>query len=247
MADEVGTRVLPELARIASELGPALAPAAHRELLTSITVAARRLFHAEACSIALVSDDETELVFHVATGGAEEDIVGMRVPIGEGIAGWVALAGQPLAIEDVSQDPRFAADFAASTGYVPRSILATPMETERQIIGVIEVLDRDPEADGSADMELLALFANQAALAIENSRAFGELGKTLFQAAALASDDHGVRAALDQVAATADGPTQELAELSAVFAELGRLGPAERVAATRLVRQFLDYVRGEST
>jgi GAF domain-containing protein len=244
VADEVGPRILPELARIASELGPALAPPAHRELLTSITVAARRLFHAEACSIALVSDDETELVFHVATGGAEEDIVGMRVPVGEGIAGWVVLAGQPLAIEDVQQDPRFAADFAASTGYLPRSILATPMETERRIIGVIEVLDRNRDADGSADMELLALFADQAALAIENSRSFGELGTALFQAAAHASNDGDVRAALERVAEDAEGPTAELAELAGVFAELGRLGPAERRTATRLVKDYLDYVQG---
>src|SRR5690606_6615317 len=147
-------------------LGPALAPTGHQELLTSITAAARRIFRAEACSIAVLSDDETELVFRAATGGAEEEIVGSRLPFGEGIAGWVTLTGQPLAVQQVEDDPRFAAGFAAQLGYLPRSILAVPMETERGVIGVVEILD----ATGPAghDIELLSLFATQAALAIEN-------------------------------------------------------------------------------
>lgn len=234
-----------ELARIAAEMGPALAPAGHLELLRSITDAAKDLFAAAACSLALLTDDQSELVFHVASGAGAEDVVGMRIPSSAGIAGWVVTSGQPIAIEDVRRDARFASSFAESTGYVPTSILAMPLETDRRMIGVISVLDRRSAGSGvgeaNEDMKTLALFARQAALAIENSRVFGDLGRVLFEAAADASDHYSD--ALRAVAAGAPRPSSEYAELAAHLAELGRLGPDERLAATRLVGHFLDYLR----
>jgi hypothetical protein len=147
-----------------------------------------------------------------------------------------------------------------------------PLQTEREVLGVIELLDQRADAPaGRRDMELLGLFARQAALAIEASRVFGELGQALFQAVALAAADRPrapdpARApdqapapdqardlgrgrdpelvrALDDLARRARGPAAELAELAGVFAELGQAGPAERAAATRLVREFLAYAR----
>lgn len=239
---DMAEQVAAALARIASELGPALAPPGHLELLTSITATARRLFDAGACSILMLSEDESELIFTAASGGADIELLDRRLPAGEGIAGWVTLTGQPLAVQQVENDPRWAAGFAATTGYHPQSILAVPMETSRGVIGVIEVLDASPSA--AQDMELLALFATQAALAIEGARAFGELGRALFEAAGSASEGTELSDALDQVAAGSPAPSAELAELAAAFAELGQVGPAERAAATRLVRDFLAYVRG---
>jgi GAF domain-containing protein len=235
-------QVAAALARIASELGPALAPPGHLELLTSITTTARRLFDAGACSILTLSEDESELIFAAASGGADIELLDQRMPAGEGIAGWVALTGLPLAVQLVESDPRWASGFAATTGYRPRSILAVPMETSRGVIGVLEVLDASPTA--GQDMELLALFATQAALAIEGARAFGELGRALFTAAGNASHTEDLSAALDQVAADSPAPSAGLADLAAAFAELGQVGPTERAAATRLVREFLAYVRG---
>ena len=237
--------VLKDIARVATELGPALVPAGHMELLNSITEAAQRLFHAAACSLALLTDDQSELVFHVASGAGAEDVVGMRIPSSQGIAGWVVTSGQPIAIENVQSDARFRRDVAESTGYVPTSIFAMPLETERRMIGVISVLDREP-GEGAQDMELLALFARQAALAIENSRVFTELGKALFDAVGRAADGNGVSAALQGVAADIDGPSSELAELAGYFNELALLGAEERAGATKLVGHFLDYVRSRN-
>jgi hypothetical protein len=71
----------------------------------------------------------------------------MRIPAGQGIAGWVLASGQPIELSDVTHDPRFARDVAERTGYVPRSILAMPVEGSQQTLGVLEVLDRG-RADG---------------------------------------------------------------------------------------------------
>jgi GAF domain-containing protein len=239
-ADEI----LKELGQLAANLGPALTPAGHDELLRSITEAARRLFDAAACSLALLEENQETLVFHVASGAGEEDVIGLRVPINRGIAGWVVTSGQPIAINDVTKDPRFARDVAESTGYVPRSILAMPLETEREMLGVIEVLDRGPGGvAGSNDMELLGLFARQAALAIENSRVFAGLGRALFTAAARGAEDGDLTKALEEYARTASSPDADLAQLAAYFNELSLRGPDERRAATALLGEFANYLK----
>ena len=240
-------RLLEQVAALAADLGPALAPVGQLELLRSITAAARELFDAAACSLALLDEAQETLTFHVASGAGAQEVVGQRVPVDRGIAGWVVSSGQPVAVADVARDPRFAADVAAATGYVPRSVLAMPLQTEREVLGVIELLDQRADAPaGRRDMELLGLFAGQAALAIEASRVFSSLGQALFQAVGLAAaGDRDLVWALDDLARHAPGPAAELAELAGVFARLGQAGPAERAAATRLVREFLAYATGD--
>jgi GAF domain-containing protein len=241
--DDVERSALRELARVTTDVGVALFPAGHDELLHSIISTARTLFDAEACSIALLDEDQDELIFHVASGGAERAIVGMRVPVGTGIAGWVVASGQPIAIQDVADDPRFARGVAESTGYMPSSILATPLETERDVIGVIEILDlRRGGLQSPKDLDLLALFAHQAALALESARVFSELGRALFAAAAHMAEGEDVVAALERVAGEAH-PSGGPAEVAARFAELARLGPKECAAASKLLGAFLTYVR----
>jgi GAF domain-containing protein len=245
--DDQSRNVLREVARVAEGLGPALAPVGHEELLRSITEAAKDLFGAAACSLALLDETQSELVFYVASGEGAESVEGMRMPASQGIAGWVVTSGQPMAIEDVARDPRFATNLAESTGYVPKSILAMPMQTERQMIGVISVLDRRRAGEeGTRDMELLGLFARQAALAIENSRVFNELGRALFRAVGAAANGGDLTDALNEVARGAEEPLGELAELAAHFNELGRAGPAERQGAVRLLGEFVHYLHARA-
>ncbi len=235
---------LTQLAQLAANIGPALVPTGHLELLRSMTSAAKDLFGAAACSLALLDEDEEELVFHVASGAGAEDVVGMRVPVGRGIAGWVVTSGQPIAISDVRRDPRFASEVAESTGYVPRSIMAMPLETERVMLGVISVLDRSADGrDDRKDLELLSLFAGQAALAIENSRVFSDLGRTLLEAVASAAEGAELRDGLLREAGRAPGPEEDMASLAALFNELSRAGPEERRVVTRMVAEFLTYLR----
>jgi GAF domain-containing protein len=233
--------ILSQVAQLATDLGPLLVPSGHEALLESITSTARSIFEAAACSVALVDESTEELVFYVASGAGAEDVTGMRIPASRGIAGYVLMSGQPIAIADVRSDPRFASDVAEVTGYVPQSILAMPLETERSTIGVISVLDRT--SSGARDMELLALFARQAALAIENSRIFSELGATLFGVLEAAASGRELREALHDAAGTTTMPNPDLAELAAHIRELTEFGPDERRAATQLVGEFLAYVR----
>lgn len=235
--------LLRDVARLADELGPALAPSGQLELLRSITDAAKSIFEAAACSLALLDNDDSELVYYVASGAGAEDVVGMRMPSGQGIAGWVVMSGQPIAIEDVRQDPRFAQSFAESTGYVPTSILAMPLETERKMLGVISVLDRRSDgSEGSHDMELLSLFARQAALGIENLGVFSRLGHELLRAVGEAGDGD-LTTTLLRLAEESEGPSAEMAELASHFNFLATAGEEERSAAVGILREFVNYIK----
>jgi GAF domain-containing protein len=71
-------------------------------------------------------------------------------------------------IEELEQDPRFAREAAESTGFVPNGLMAVPLLHNEDALGVLEVLDRPQQAAFSlAEMELLGLFANEAAIALD--------------------------------------------------------------------------------
>ncbi|MBA3347178.1 MAG: GAF domain-containing protein [Actinobacteria bacterium] len=142
--------------------------AQHRALLQSIVEAARAIFSARASSIFLHDEETDELVFEAAAGEGGGDVIGMRIPSGTGIAGWVLVTRQPLVLNDLAGDPRFARAVAEKTGYVPSALMAVPLLYEERALGVLQVLDRqEDERSALAEMELLGLFANQAAIALD--------------------------------------------------------------------------------
>ena len=151
------------------------------------------------------------------------------------------LSGQPLVVTDLHSDPRWAGT-APDAGYTPRSILAAPVATSERLLGVLEVLDRSEDRpEAAADLELLALVADQAALALEGARAFDDFGRRLLAATATAAardDQPQLAAVLSQAAAALGSPDGDLLELAALFGELGRLDPEDRRLAVRVVREF---------
>jgi len=140
----------------------------YRALLAAIVEVARSIFHAKASSILLLDEEAEELVFEAVVGQGEDTLLGTRFPAGKGIAGWVLATRTPLVIEDVHQDPRFAKDVAEDTGYVPSGLMAAPLLHDERALGVLSVLDRPEQSLFSLqEMELLGLFANQAAIAVD--------------------------------------------------------------------------------
>ena len=139
-----------------------------RSLLSAIVEVARSIFGAKASSIVLLDEQTDELVFEAVVGEGEDTLLGMRYPAGKGISGWVLATRTPLVIEDVRQDPRFASDVAEDTGYVPKGLMAAPLLHDEGALGVLSVLDRPEQSLFSLqEMELLGLFANQAAIAVD--------------------------------------------------------------------------------
>lgn len=140
----------------------------YRELLQSIVEVARAIFGARASSVFLFDEESDELIFEAVAGEGADELIGRRFPSSTGIAGWVLVTRQPLVVEELDKDPRFAREAAESTGFVPKGLMAVPLLHEDLALGVLEVLDRPQKAAFSlAEMELLGLFANEAAIALD--------------------------------------------------------------------------------
>src|SRR5687768_17229746 len=156
---------------LAASAGTIASPVSHSRLLEMIVEVAAHVISARAASLFLIDEESQELVFEVALGPKAQEVKKFRVPLGHGIAGLVALTGQPMAVSDAQHDPRQASDIARSVGYAPQSILCVPLFYSDEVTGVLQLLDKEnSDAFTSADMEILGMFANQAAVAIEQSR-----------------------------------------------------------------------------
>ena len=245
MADDA--RPFDELAQAAADLGPAIEPPGYQDLLVWIVNTAREVTGAEAASIAVLDQREEILRFVAASGTAGDQVVGIEMDAGRGIAGWALASGQSITISDAPSDPRFAADVAAKTGYTPRSVFAIPLESDAGTMGVMEILDAEEGRDHAEnESRVVTTLAYQAAVAIETTTLFRDLGRVLFRAAAVAAADDAVdvKEALEQVAERARGSRRALADMLEIFYEIGRLGPEERAAATDLLDTFLRYSQG---
>jgi GAF domain-containing protein len=166
-------------------------------LLRSIVDVARAIFGAKASSILLYDETTDELVFAAVSGEGEEALVGKRFPSGAGIAGWVLSSRTPLVLEDVQSDPRFARDVAERTGYVPNGLMAVPLLDDEVALGVLQVLDRPQRSRFTLqEMELLGLFAGQAAIALSLLRS-AQRARAALDGEGEASAVAGVAAALD--------------------------------------------------
>jgi len=128
-----------------------------------------RLLGVDSCSIMMLDQEKQELYIAAAIGLPEEVIEKTRIPIGEGISGYVARTGQPLFIEDSSKDKRF--DYTFRDSYQSRSILSIPLMRGDTVVGVLNATHRNSrEQLKPLDRALLELFAGQVAIAIGQAK-----------------------------------------------------------------------------
>jgi GAF domain-containing protein len=205
--------------RAAAAAGVLGADEGYRELLRSIVEVARAIFGARASSIFLLDEEADELVFEAVAGEGSESLLGTRLPSSTGVAGWVLSARTPLVLDDLSQDPRFARDVAERTGYVPNRLMAVPLLHEERALGVLQVLDREGERFSLEEMELLGLFAAQAAVALD-----------LLQRARRAR-------------ATLEGADEELGLVARLAAAVDARSEGDREAALRLLAALEQILR----
>jgi GAF domain-containing protein len=178
----------------------------YRSLLGATVEVARAIFRAKAASVFLLDEETEELVFEAVAGEGADTLVGQRFPADTGVAGWALVTRQPLVVDDLTKDTRFSREAAESTGFVPKGLMAVPLLAEDRALGVLEVLDRPQDSRFTlAEMDLLGLFANQAAIALDllqrarRARAAldggGDLGALARIAATLEEADDDRRAA----------------------------------------------------
>ena len=154
--------------RAAVAAGVLASEGSHRALLQATVEVARGIFYAKASSVLLYDERTDELVFEAVAGEGSDSLIGERLPSSTGIGGWVLVTRQPIVLDDVSQDPRFAEDAAKKTGFIPKGLMCVPLIHGEEPLGVLYVLDRPQQSRFSLEeMELLGLFGNQAAIALD--------------------------------------------------------------------------------
>jgi len=218
------------------------APASHQRLLEMIVETAASVISARAGALFLIDESAGDLVFQVAYGGKADEVKNIRVPLGHGIAGGVAQSGLPLAISHASDDPRWAKDIGERVDYIPESIVCVPLFYDDRVIGALELLDKDGATSFSPDdIHTLSLFANQAAVTIEQSRT--RLGTGALLASALG--ESGAREKLGEFGDVldADPAFRSSLELARLVREIARQGEGELETCRQILRAFADYLR----
>ncbi len=154
------------------ELGKAITSSLQLDqVLRTIMEKINEVLRPDTWSLLLMDQEKQELYFEIATGTGAGALRDVRVPVGQGIAGWVAKSGEAVVVPDTSKDSRFFAQVDEKTKMETRSIVAVPVRFREQSLGVIELINCvGPEGFSSRDMALLEALADYAAIAIENAR-----------------------------------------------------------------------------
>ena len=195
----------------------------YKEIRRRAMEATTRLMKAEAGSLLLVDEEKGQLHFDVVLGDKEEDIKTISLNFGEGIAGWVAQHGKPLIVNSPEKDRRFFKGVDEKTEFKTKNIICVPIKVKEKIIGVLEAVNK--QDGGRFDEEDLFLFtslADQAAIALDNSRLYRELEEMFFQTADSLSD------AIEQRDPYTGGHTQRVTLYSQAIGKYLQLKPSER-------------------
>ena len=166
-------RTVDELA-VLNEIGKALTSSLDiGEVMHVILAKVSELLKPRNWSLLLKDPATGELYFHASMGDGSDQLLGLRMQPGEGIAGWVAQHNQPLLLRNVAKDPRFSHKFDETSLFHTKSVLAVPLAFKGHTLGVIELVNAEGDALFSEeDLRILGTVAEFSAIAIENARNF---------------------------------------------------------------------------
>lgn len=149
-------------------------------LLELILDKAIELLDAEAGTFMMMDLDTGELEFRVARGPASEGLIGRRLPVGTGLAGTAAQTGQPIIVNNVSEDKRWFAQAQQETEVQTEALLTVPLLRHNAVWGVVQLINKRNKAPfDEEDQSLLTLFASQAVIAMENAHLLAQTDEAL--------------------------------------------------------------------
>ncbi len=206
-------------------------------LLELILEEAKEVVEADRCTIFILDEQRNLLWSRIAQGLERKDI---RLPVGQGIAGWVAEHNAVLNIPDVYADERFNRTVDHATGYRTRNILCVPMRgAGGELVGCVQALNRRGDTPfDEEDEELLLALGGQAAAAIQNTMLHESIEK-LFDGLVKASV-----IAIESRDPTTSGHSSRVADLTIALArEVDRVadGPYRDVTFSRREMRELRY------
>lgn len=235
-----------------------------QKTLTLVTDHTTRLMNVAAASVVLRDDASGEVWFAAASGEGSEAVIGLRMPLGQGIAGWVAQQGEAVIVPDVYADRRFFADVDKHSGFTTRSILCVPLQTKGHTIGAVEVMNKKNGTFNEDDLSALQALAIPAATAIENAQLYEKQIKTIKRLAETQSQlvQSAKLAAVGELAAgiahEINNPLTSIIGLTSLLLDLPEFSAAKNEAyedlqivneearrARDIVRSLLNFARAD--
>ncbi|MBK6748455.1 MAG: GAF domain-containing protein [Pyrinomonadaceae bacterium] len=198
--------------------------------------------NSEDASVLVREGELGDLRFLAATGKVADQLIGMHVPAGKGIAGFVLMSGQPMAVSDVGEDSTFYAEVDRATGYSTQTILATPLRFKDEIIGVLEFINRSgsqPFAPFTSDeLDTAAIYADSIA-SLVSAHESAKLLRDLSTKVLAESRESDLSAMRDWLAGTRNSAEhRERMDLAVLLREVAGRGDAER----KLCRELLESI-----
>ncbi|MCL4395859.1 MAG: GAF domain-containing sensor histidine kinase [Chloroflexi bacterium] len=145
-------------------------------LLALILSSAVDVMKADAGSLLLHDPQTNELVFEVVQGGSGKALLGKRIRMDQGLAGWVFTQRKPATVQDAEADQRHLSAIGETLHYRTYSLIAAPLIHKNDAIGVLEVINKKSgERFNTDDQELLMAFASQSAVVIDNARLYQQV------------------------------------------------------------------------
>ncbi len=145
------------------------------DILLRVLEEAQHLLDVFACSIWLVDEASGELICRQTTDPQSEILRGWRLSDGQGIADWVIRHGKSLIVADAQHDKRHFTGIDRKTGIFIHSILSVPLLFKSEVIGIIQVVDTEPNRFEKRDLYLMESLAATTSIAIRNARLFDDL------------------------------------------------------------------------
>ncbi len=161
------------------ELGKPLSKARTvKETIDAVMYQVGLVFRPVHWSLLLKDSKSNDMVFTAVTGSSRDKLQGLKLPEGEGIAGYIYSTGKPVIVKDVTKDKRFSSRIDQYTGFKTQSIIGVPLKTGKSVFGVIELINKlSGDTFKAVELKILSAIAEYAAIAIERSYYYQSLKK----------------------------------------------------------------------
>ena len=157
------------------------------QILLAIMDKMANFFGPERWSLLMIDPVEKDLYYAIAVGEDSSTLRGLRVPLGQGVAGWVAATGNPLVVPNVSLDPHWSSFARNHPDLNIHSIACVPIRSGENTLGVIQLLNSKLDLLSEYSISFLRILCDYAAIAIQNARSV-----TLIQELSITDDCTGL-------------------------------------------------------
>lgn len=183
--------------------------------------AATELLDCETSSL-LLKDEKGKLFFEVALGEKGEIVKRFQLKMGEGIAGWVAMHGEPLIVYHAQEDPHFFKEVDQASDFITQNVICVPLRIKDGIIGVIQGINKREGEFTQDDIELFLALADQIAIALDNARLYEELNEMAMQLV------EGLSEAIEKRDSYSGGHPQRVLKICMAMSKYLSLTPEEK-------------------